>query len=203
MATTTEREIKIANGLGNADASQVLAGVTFSSEDGFNIEGTFAPDASNITYNDGTVADALDDLAEATSNLPSAGTRLVGVLEAGQTAITFTSEEITTDTKLNAVYTSIFDVPLDAATFSSGSLTLTFPMQEKDMEVVAVINATMSGGKSAYDYAVDGGYQGTEEEFASLINSMAMSNIRLVQEVYLDEYTKTSSLDRKNRWCLI
>ena len=180
MATTTEREIKIANGLGNADASQVLAGVTFSSEDGFNIEGTFAPDASNITYNDGTVADALDDLAEATSNLPSAGTRLVGVLEAGQTAITFTSEEITTDTKLNAVYTSIFDVPLDAATFSSGSLTLTFPMQEKDMEVVAVINATMSGGKSAYDYAVDGGYQGTEEEFASLINSMAMSNIRLV-----------------------
>lgn len=35
-------------------------------------------------------------------------------------------------------------------------------------------------GKSAYDYAVDGGYQGTEEDFASLINSMAMSNIRLV-----------------------
>ena len=40
-------------------------------------------------------------------------------------------------------------------------------------------------GKSAYQYAVDGGYQGTEEDFASLINSMAMSNIRLVQGVLL------------------
>jgi hypothetical protein len=68
MATTTEREIKIADGLGNADASQVLYGATFSSEDGFNIEGTFVPDASNITYNDGTVADALDSLIEITDD---------------------------------------------------------------------------------------------------------------------------------------
>lgn len=141
---------------------------------------SFSSDASNITYNDGTVADVLDDLVEATNNLPSAGTRLTGVLEAGQTTITFESEEITTDTKLNAVYTSIFDVPLDSATFASGSLTLTFPAQEEDMEVVAVINATMSGGKSAYDYAVDGGYEGTEADFAELINNMATSNIRLV-----------------------
>ena len=206
---------------------------------------SFSSDASNITYNDGTVADVLDDLIEATTNLPSAGTRLTGVLEAGQTTITFESEEITTDTKLNAVYTSIFDVPLDSATFASGSLTLTFPAQEEDMEVVAVINATMAGGvgiesieqtvtseeddgeneitvtltngesatftiqngskgsqgiqgekgekgdagsqgiqgvsgKSAYDYAVDGGYEGTEADFAELINNMATSNIRLV-----------------------
>ena len=142
MSTTTEREIKVADGLGNADASQVLAGATFSSETGFNQQGTFAPDASNITYNDGTVADTLDDLVE---NGVKNGTELTDILPSGQTTITFTSEEITNDSKLNAVYTSIFDVQLESASFGDGTLTLVFPAQEEDMTVVALINATSKG----------------------------------------------------------
>jgi hypothetical protein len=70
-----------------------------------------------------------------------------------------------------------------SAVFDEGSLTLEFPSQDEDVDIKVVINANLAlggNGKSAYDYAVDGGYQGTEEDFASLINSMAMSNIRLV-----------------------
>lgn len=62
MATTTEKEITVTSGLGNADPSQVLAGATFSSEEGFNQEGTFDPIASNIEYNGGNVEEALDKL---------------------------------------------------------------------------------------------------------------------------------------------
>lgn len=144
MSTTTEREIKVADGLGNADASQVLYGATFSSEDGFNIEGTFVPDASNITYNDTTVEVALDELVESTNNLPSAGTKLIETLPANETTVTFTSDEITENTTLNAVYTSIFGVQLESANVENGVLTLTFEAQEEDMTVVALINATMS-----------------------------------------------------------
>ena len=39
---TTEREITVADGLGNAKPEHVLAGTTFSSEDGFNQEGTLS-----------------------------------------------------------------------------------------------------------------------------------------------------------------
>ena len=98
--------------------------------------------ASNITYNDGTVADALDDIVE---NGVKNGTELTDILPSGQTTITFTSEEITNDSKLNAVYTSIFDVQLESASFGDGTLTLVFPAQEEDMEVVALINATSTG----------------------------------------------------------
>ena len=73
------------------------------------------------------------------------GTELTDTLLSGQTTITFTSEEITNDSKLNAVYTSIFDVPLESATFEDGTLTLVFPAQEEDMTVVALINATSTG----------------------------------------------------------
>ena len=87
----------------------------------------------------------LDELEEDMSNMPSGGTKLTGILAAGQTKITFTDDEITSDAKLSAVYTSVFGVPLKSATFGEGSLTLEFPAQEKDINVVAIINATMSG----------------------------------------------------------
>lgn len=185
MAITTEREIKIADGLGNADASQVLYGATFSSEDGFNIEGTFVPDASNITYNDTTVEVALDELVETTNNLPSAGTKLIETLPANETTVTFTSDEITENTTLNAVYTSIFGVKLESANVENGVLTLTFDAQEEDMTVVALINATMSdsdethlGDIDADEVAVDDtnlglgvtNVQGALEELATKIN---------------------------------
>lgn len=102
------------------------------------------PNASNIIYKDGTLEGALDDLEETTNNLPSAGTKLVETLPAGETTVTFTSDEITSDMKLNAVYTSIFGVQLESASVEDGSLVLTFDVQEEDMTVMALINATMS-----------------------------------------------------------
>lgn len=103
------------------------------------------PNADNIIYKDGTVADALDGLEETTNNLPSAGTKLVETLPAGETTVTFTSDEITSDMKLNAIYTSIFGVQLESASVEDGSLVLTFDVQEEDMTVMALINATVSG----------------------------------------------------------
>lgn len=74
MATTTEKEITVADGLGNADASQVLVGATFSSEDGFNLKGKFSPIAENIDYDNTesgvsaeNVQDAMDSIAESVS----------------------------------------------------------------------------------------------------------------------------------------
>ena len=90
-------------------------------------------------YTDTKVAELVEDV------IGDDGTELTGTLLSGQTTITFTSEEITNDSKLNAVYTSIFDVQLQSATFGDGTLTLVFPAQEEDMEVVALINATSSG----------------------------------------------------------
>ena len=73
------------------------------------------------------------------------GFKLIDTLLSGETTIIFTSDEITVDSKLNAVYTSIFGVRLKSATFEDGSLTLVFDAQEEDMTVMALINATVSG----------------------------------------------------------
>lgn len=73
------------------------------------------------------------------------GFELMTTLLTGETTIIFTSDEITVDSKLSAVYTSIFGVRLKSATFEDGSLTLTFPAQEEDMVVMALINANASG----------------------------------------------------------
>ena len=97
------------------------------------------------------VQGAIDEISETASNLPSAGTKITGVLTAGQTTVTLTSEEITSDTKLNAVYTSIYGVSLKSATFGEGTLTLEFPMQEEDMTVMALIDASVSSGSNEND----------------------------------------------------
>lgn len=114
--------------------------------------------AENIAYDNTTsgmastnVQGAIDEISETASNLPSAGTKITGVLTAGQTTVTLTSEEITSDTKLNAVYTSIYGVSLRSATFGEGTLTLEFPMQEEDMTVMALIDASVSSGSNEND----------------------------------------------------
>ena len=47
---TKEKEIVVADGLGDATPDNVLAGTTFSSETGFKQEGKFVPSAGNISY---------------------------------------------------------------------------------------------------------------------------------------------------------
>lgn len=47
---TNEKEIVVAGGLGNATPDKVLAGTTYSSESGFNLQGEFIPSAENISY---------------------------------------------------------------------------------------------------------------------------------------------------------
>ena len=67
------------------------------------------------------------------------GVEITDVLTAGQTSLTLTDNRITTDSILDAVYTSIFGVPVKSAEFSNGSLTLTFNLQTENMTVKAVI----------------------------------------------------------------
>ena len=112
--------------------------------------GTFTFDGDAQFTGDITATDedgneiSLVDIFESTNNLPSAGTKLIETLPANETTVTFTSDEITENTTLNAVYTSIFGVKLESANVENGVLTLTFEAQEEDMTVVALINATMS-----------------------------------------------------------
>ena len=136
---------------------------------------------------------SLVGMSEATNNLPSAGVKVSGILPAGETEITLTSDEIKEDSRLDVVYTSIFGVPLQSAEFEAGGITLIFPAQEEDMTVAALFDATVANGedgqdgapgadgkdgengqdgapgKSAYAYAQEGGYSGTEEEFAEML----------------------------------
>ena len=123
------------------------------------------------------------DFTESLGDMGDIGITLTTTLPSGEGSLTLTDERITADSTLNAVYTSKFGMSVKSAVFEEGSLTIEFPSQDEDVDIKVVINANLAlggNGKSAYDYAVDGGYQGTEEDFASLINSMAMSNIRLV-----------------------
>ena len=151
--------------------------------------------AKNTTYDNTTsgltstnVQGAIDEISEATTNLPTAGTQITGVLNAGETEITFTNDAITSDSTLNAVYTSKYGMSVNSAVFGEGSLTLTFSAQEENIDILVVIDASLSyggngadgvdgaDGKSAYEYAVEGGYTGTETEFAQLFNKMGGGN---------------------------
>ena len=147
--------------------------------------------AETTTYDNTTsgltstnVQGAIDEISETTTNLPTAGTQITGVLNAGETEITFTNDAITSDSTLNAVYTSKYGMSVNSAVFGEGSLTLTFSAQEENIDILVVIDASLSyggngadgadgtNGKSAYEYAVEGGYTGTETEFAQLFNNM-------------------------------
>ena len=61
-------------------------------------------------------------------------TELTGLLEAGETSLTLTDDSITTDSIFD-YYTSIFGVNPTDATVTTGSITLTFDVQESDMSV--------------------------------------------------------------------
>lgn len=61
-------------------------------------------------------------------------TTLTGTLTAGQTTITFTDPAITTDSKVE-VLTSDISVAPSGATFSTGTITLTFAAQTNDVVV--------------------------------------------------------------------
>lgn len=151
--------------------------------------------AETTTYDNTTsgltstnVQGAIDEISETTTNLPTAGTQITGVLNAGETEITFTNDAITSDSTLNAVYTSKYGMSVNSAVFGEGSLTLTFSAQEENIDILVVIDASLSyggngldgkdgaDGKSAYEYAVEGGYTGTETEFAQLFNNMGGGN---------------------------
>lgn len=67
---------------------------------------------------------------KATSNPPV----LIGVLAAGQTSLTITSDQITTDCILD-YYTSIYGVNPESAVINNGSVDLTFTEQATDMYV--------------------------------------------------------------------
>ena len=100
------------------------------------------------------------------------GITFTRTLTSGETSLTITDNRITVDSVLNNVYTSKFGMSVKSAVFGEGTLTLEFPSQDEDIEVKVVINAILSlggnglDGKTAYEYAVEGGYTGTEQEFA-------------------------------------
>lgn len=164
---------------------------TYLTQENPSGNGTFTFDGDAQFTGDVTATDedgneiSLVDIFESTNNLPSAGTKLIEILPANETTVAFTSDEITENTTLNAVYTSIFGVKLESANVENGVLTLTFEAQEEDMTVVALINATVSdsdethlGDIDADEVKVDDtnlglgvtNVQGALEELATKIN---------------------------------
>ena len=156
------------------------------------------------------------------------GVTLTGTLTTGQTEIIFEDERITEDSVLNAVYTSLFDVSVESAVFNNGSLTLTFLEQAEDMSVDVIIDASLVGGstnlppeelrgedgqdgkdgvdgKSAYQYAVDGGYEGTEEEFMALLGGLENIGESTPTEgvsswQHLNTVTNNTSINLPSEW---
>ena len=151
--------------------------------------------------------------AEFNSTLGNLGMTFSSTLLSGETTLVFEDERLTTESVLDSVYTSVFGVKIKSATFGEGTLTLEFPSQEADMEVKVVVDADVSDnlsgasgekgadgkdgkdgvdGKSAYQYAVDGGYEGTEEEFASLMASGGSGDIEEIKNTL--GYTASKNL---------
>ena len=124
------------------------------------------------------------EFAESLGDMGDIGITFTRTLTSGETTLTITDNRITVDSVLNNVYTSKFGMSVKSAVFGEGTLTLEFPSQDEDITVKVVINAILSlggngldgkdgaDGKSAYEYAVEGGYTGTETEFAQLFNNM-------------------------------
>lgn len=126
-----------------------------------------------------------EEFTQSLGEMGDIGITLTSTLVAGETTLVFSDNRITTDDVLNNVYTSKFGMSVKSAVFGEGTLTLEFPSQQEDITVKVVINAILSlggngldgkdgaDGKSAYEYAVEGGYTGTETEFAQLFNNMS------------------------------
>lgn len=103
---------------------------------------------------------------------------LSSTLVAGQTTLVITDERITSESVLDDIYTSIFGMKVKSAVINEGNVTIEFPVQEENMEVSVSLNIgtdkeIIGNGKSAYQYAVDGGFEGTEAEFVELMGDIA------------------------------
>lgn len=79
------------------------------------------------------------DFTEALGDIGDIGITLTTTLPSGQSSLTLTDERITTDSTLDAVYTSIFGIAVKSAVFEDGRLTLTFPVQTEDITIKVVI----------------------------------------------------------------
>ena len=129
-------------------------------------------------------------------NTPTAGLKLTKTLSSGQTTLTFTDGQITTSSKLDAVYTSKFGIRLKSAEFNNGNIVLEFLPQNEDIDVMIVLNASLppndnndnedgsnSNVKSAYEFAQEDGYEGTEEEFNEVIGSLTNVRNEITEEL--------------------
>ena len=161
------------------------------------------------------------------STLGNLGLTFSSTLATGETTVVFEDERLTTESVLDSVYTSIFGVKVKSATFGEGTLTLEFPTQTEDMEVKAVVDADVSDnlvgasgkdgkdgvdgkdgkdgsdGKSAYQYALDGGFEGTEEEFASLMASGGSGSggqSGVTGWELLGEYSGNATINLPSQW---
>lgn len=143
MATTNEKEIKVASGLGEATPDQVVNGATFSSESGFNQTGSYIPSAQEATYdntNSGleatNVQAAIDEVHDEAK--AAQGTEFIATLIAGQTELIFENSEITTDSTID-FYTNIYSVNPKTVEVTSGKITMTFKAQTNNLGVKVVV----------------------------------------------------------------
>ena len=100
------------------------------------------PTATNVTYDNTTsglsatnAQSAIDELS--TSVNTALGTWLTGTLTAGQTTLTLSDTSITTDSIVDNVYVpdTFFGVNPTNISATTGSVTLTFPVQSSDLPV--------------------------------------------------------------------
>lgn len=110
-------------------------------------------DVYDVVRNEGTItnpgdafnADTMNDLeGRIDDGFTSIKNISTGTLSTGETSITISDTEITTDSVLS-FYTSIYGVSPTAATVETGSVTLTFDAQESDMVVGVKVDGTYTG----------------------------------------------------------
>lgn len=139
--TTNEKEIKVADGLGEATPDQVLKGTTFSSESGFNQSGTYVPSAQEATY-DNTI-----------SGLKS--TTVQGAIDEVHDEVTAVQETADTHTNNSTIHiTSDERIDWNAAKTHADSAHAPSDAQANVIEAVKVNGTALTPSSKTIDIAV-------------------------------------------------
>ena len=83
------------------------------------------------------------------------GKKIVKKLRTGETTLTITDSVITTDSIID-IYSDVYGAYATSVTQSNGSLSITFPVQDRDLNIIVIVRDGRGGGINPTGNAVEG-----------------------------------------------
>lgn len=83
------------------------------------------------------------------------GKKIVKKLRTGETTLTITDSVITTDSIID-IYSDVYGAYATSVTQSNGSLSITFPVQDRDLNIIVIVRDGRGGGINPTGDAVEG-----------------------------------------------